>query len=177
MLRSCSLTYSYSGSVVKLFLIGIGCGTLQTSLGGHLTLVICEVCRLEKMHHAKNLCMGCYQRKYRSEADPLGSAQQVQRARTLVRKLGTRMIMDATELQKNAAPYFALPEELMHIIGVVNQIRQREISNTDAEAKAFGERVMAEANVDNGHEPDEPSKVSVKKQTAKLVTVFSNEKR
>ena len=112
--------------------------------------------------------MTCYQQKYRSEADPLGSEQQIRRARKLVRTLGSRILVDVDELLKNACPYFALKEELMALVVTINRIRQRELSNTDAEVKVFAEQVANETQVDAR---------SVEGQTAKLVTVLSGKKR
>jgi hypothetical protein len=131
-----------------------------------MTLVICENCRLEKAHHGKGLCASCYQAKYRSEADPLGSEQQIKRARTLVRRLGSRICVDLSELLEHCCPYFAKKEELMEAIATVNKIRQREIGHTDAEVRAYAEQFANEAKVD-----------SVERQTAKLVTVLRGKKR
>jgi hypothetical protein len=129
-----------------------------------VTLIICDNCRLEKAHHGKGLCMNCYQAKYRSEADPLGSEQQIKRARKLVRTLGSRVCVDLSELLEHCCPYFAKKEELMEVVATVNKIRQREISNTDAEVRAYAEQFANEAQVD-AHEP------------SKTVTVIGGKKR
>jgi hypothetical protein len=134
-------------------------------------ITVCDNCKLEKMHHGKGLCMTCYQQKYRSEADPLGSEQQIKRARKLARTLGTRVCNDLTELLEHCCPYFARKEELMEVYAVVNQIRQREISNTDDEVRAYADQFTNETQVDA-----EPSKASVERQTAKLVTVLKSKK-
>jgi hypothetical protein len=115
--------------------------------------------------------MTCYQQKYRSEADPLGSEQQIKRARKLARTLGSRICGDLSELLEHCCPYFAKKEELMAVVATVNQIRQREISNTDDEVRAYADQFTNETQVDA-----EPSKVSVERQTAKLVSVLKSKK-
>jgi hypothetical protein len=129
-----------------------------------MTLVICDNCRLEKTHHGKGLCVGCYQAKYRAAADPLGSEQQIKRARKLVRTLGSRVCVDLSELLEHCCPYFARKAELMAVIATVNRIRQREIGHTDAEVRAYAEQLANETEVD-AHEP------------SKTVTVIGGKKR
>jgi NMD protein affecting ribosome stability and mRNA decay len=113
-----------------------------------MPFIICANCRLEKMNHGKGLCASCYQAKYRSESDPLGSEHQIRKARKLIRTLGSRILVDVSELLEHCCPYFARKEELMATTHTINTIRQRELSHTDDEVRVYAEQLANEVKVD-----------------------------